>query len=486
MTRKALLLVTAALLAVLTTASPGTVALGQTTDEDVSYTGSAMDSFGAKFEAVAGLAFDPHFAYAQSVVFEQTPLATAHAYVAFPGTLIASTMITCCGASADYPRFGGRLPSETICGDPGNDKESVPEIRDPRNHDPNAPNPVTGQKPSPAPSPYNTNCTAGSQGCDVRSRGNPIHSEDADKRWRVSEGFGRSYCDAAAKIVTTDQRANNVLINPSGTQTSSIEEDYVVRLGSVTMLAKSEHLAASAAKSDRILTTVDARAKDLSVKSGNNVILEIGEVRALATAEANGKENGALVSVTRTVRGVRVLGNNDIEVSEDAINRALAPTGLSIRFGPVKRDTSGDGTSAAVDATALIIEQSAAVSFLGGVQAPEYRMTLARATPSASFFKIAFEEIPELPGGFELPSTDGEPAPVVLALPPDQRIEPPPMVPAVRRPSGGYIVQGTFAGLDWSGIKVSWWPLKDIVESFGGLMLLGAALLFARHRRRFI
>lgn len=564
---------------------------------DVSFTGSIVDSYGAKIEATAGLNFDPIFAYAQNVVLEPAPLATAHGYIGFPGILLASTIITCCGASADYPRFGGRLPSETICGDPGNAKVSEPEVRDPRRHDP--PN-----------RPYNTNCEPGSAGCDIRSRGNPASGRDETYGlWQYSEGYGRSDCDAAKLFAQTDQRANNVSIlpppsasgaaavppasasaildlsavsSPPGTDTAELPEPvtaqqqlYTITMGSVRSTAKSEFLGPGFAgapppagtaeplaatgsltrwlttlglvllsiaaatwaasrriggvraltavgatlllggslltfapeahgsplsspgvETRRIVTSVDSRVNDLVIAAGRDELLRIAEVALVAVAEANGEAKGANVFVTPTIRGVKVLGAEQSDVNLDRINQQLAATGLSLRPGELKKSVADDGTSAAVEGTGLIIEQKFVIPGVGGVQTPEYRLSLARVTPSVSFFRfsLAGGEIgglggtaggftQEFSGGTEsfgglAPETlpDGTYArPLATGIPGVTQIGP-------RR----FVVQGRFAGIDFSGMSVRLWPLGDILEASGGILLVAALLLAARHRRRFI
>lgn len=569
-------------------------AVGQATEEST-FTGTVLDSFGAKVEATAGLAFDPIFAYAQGLVIEPAPVSTGHGYVVFPGIVGASTIITCCGASPDFPRYGGRLPTETICGDPGDEKVSEPEIRNPRNWN--------------NESPYNTNCRPGSSGCDIMHRGNATSSSDPSGRWSVASGYGRTECSVAKMFTLTDQRAQNIQVIPLAASASVSEESsgqtegavadqsvlpeipgisgqeggsegqgspgttaqqastvYAISMGSVTSFGKTELLGAGFAGAPprpdvvegaepsaiaatgvslkliralgflalalgaagamvarrlgrtragamimilmfgvlivgapaaqgqelrKIVSTVDSRANDVLISAGVVELLRIAEVRVVAVAETTGRPGGAKTSVRRTVRGVKVLGQDQSDVSSDRINQLLAATGLSLKLGEVEEETSPNGTDATVDATGVVLEQKLAVPGVGGVQFPEYRLTLARATPTVSFFTFSiggFEEFSGLGGGLGAgfggddtsdsagllaPGSTGSPgAPVPTAVPGVSQVGP-----------GKFLVSGEFVGFDWKGMKFRLWSLKDILEAAGGALILGGLFWVARRRR---
>lgn len=578
----------------------GQVAQGQETT-DISFTGNIFDSFGAKIKATAVLAFDPTFAYGERIVLESAPAATAHAFIAFPGIVAAGTL----AGDPNYPRFGGRLPSETACADPGLAKFSEPEVRNPRNYAPYievGPNRITNPNP---PAPYNTNCEPGPdpRQCDVIRRGNPISGSDQDlpnrsaipvgAHFAFASGYGRSDCDAGKLFAQTDQRAQNVTVLPPtpplpagasaagsplpgglspslpiGTSSSDVvvaqqqPSPYSISFGSIRNLSRTElrgpglsgapppaaldepqpiaatgsftgwlmmlgllALGASAAvwaaarrlgrsrglaavgavlilganlagipsaraqEVRRIIATVDARVNDVVISAAGVELLRISEVRVLAVTEANGKAKGAKATVSRTVRGVKVLGKDEGDASIEKINEDLAPTRLSIQLGPVTSNASDDGTAASVDATGLIIEQKVVVPGVGGVQTPEYQLTLGRATPSVSFFSFSFGgldgEIPVDGGGIpgDLPGdTFGQPPysetaggqPPVLSAP-----------GVTRAANGKLFVEGKLAGFNFSGMSVKLWPLKDIAEAAGGILLLAGLMLTIRHRRRF-
>lgn len=602
-------------------------ALSQSTG-DASFTGAVVDSFGAKADITTGqgLPMDPIFAYVQTVALEQLPLATAHGYVAFPGTLLASTVITCCGASPDYPRFGGQIPSETVCGDPGNLKRSEPEVRDPRNYAPPAPiatippvGPLPGQtiqNPNQTPpAPYNTNCAPGSAGCDIRRRGNDVSSENRQEFAAVTQnratfagGYGLSVCEAAKGFAYSDQRVQNANLIPVGTAAASAGQPaagglapptpvipetpaggllppagttvlpslakvspqqttvYGVNMGSVTSFSKVELLGpgflgapniegidvdsslplattgaptnwltilgililagsiviwglsrrigrvramalvatalivgsqlgfappARSAEPLRVVGTVISKANDVVITSGALELIRIAEVTVVGVAEANGQPGGAKTAVTRTVRGVKILGQDQADLNADKINEQLASTGLSVKLGEVKRTAETDGSAASVEATGLILEQKIVQTLVGGASTPEFKLTLARATPSVSFFSLAallgtgadfgggFTEAfsgaeGELSGGGNFGAGADFATPRSTGIPGIKQVGP-----------GKYLVQGKFAGFDFGDFKLSLWAWKDIAEAAGGMLLIIALALAVRHRRRF-
>lgn len=566
-------------------------AVGQAPEEST-FTGTVLDSFGAKVEATAGLAFDPIFAYAQGLVIEPAPIATGHGYVVFPGIVAASTIITCCGASPDFPRFGGRLPTETICGDPGQEKVSEPEVRNPRNW--------TSQ------SPYNTNCDPGSSGCDIIRRGNATSSSDPSGRWAVASGYGRTECNVEKMFAFTDQRAQNVQVLPMAGSSSSASEGsdqveetdpsvlpelpgvsspegqgpaasapkqastvYAISMGSVTTFSKTEMLgagltgaparpavvdtgesspiaatgsptkllrffgflalaagaagvfvarrlgrtgaaavimilllalllvsgpAAQGQEPRKIVSTVDSRANDVVITAGVVELLRIAEVRVVAVAETTGRPGGAKTLVRRTVRGVKALGQEQSDVSNDRINQLLAASGLSIKLGNVKESSSPDGTDATVDATGIVLEQKMAVPGVGGVQFPEYRLTLARATPGVSFYTFSVGGLEDFggPGAgsfgggeFTPGDTTGPAAPAFAGAAGTPEAPVPTGVPGVSQIGPGkFLVSGDFVGFDWKGMKIRLWPLKDILEAMGGALIIGGLFWLVAHRRR--
>jgi hypothetical protein len=583
---------------------------------DSSFTGGIFDSFGAKAEATGGLHFDPIFAYVQSVGLEQQPLATGHGYVAFPGALAAVNIITCCGASPDYPRFAGLLPTENICGDPGNLKRGEPELRSPRNYGPPAPvGPVT--PPLPPPAPYNTNCNPG-PGCDVFVKGNPASSESRQEfanamggRATFASGYGVSVCDSAKLFAYSDQRVSGVNLLPVGTSSSAAPTPaapvpqvpggvpqpggglvpqpgasilpaavttgvrpqqttvYAINMGSVTSFSKLEvlgpgltgvpsgvegdlagpalattgtftdwltifgflalagsvvlwglsrrigggrflaliavavlasaNVVASARRAEsqqpqRIVGTVTSRANDVVVTSGGVEIFRVAEVTVIAVAEANGQPGGAKTSVTRTIRGVKVLGQEQSDVTTERIDGLLAATGLAFKLGEVTRTAESNGSSASVEATGILLQFETPQDLpIGGgpLDPPKFKLTLAKATPSVSFFSLASilgAGGVDFGAGItqEFSGTEGELSGAggttggTFATPQDTS------VPGVKQVGPGqYVLEGKFAGFDFEGMKIKLWPLKDILEAAGGILLIIAVVLAVRHRRRF-
>lgn len=240
----------------------------------------------------------------------------------------------------------------------------------------------------------------------------------------------------------------------------------------------------------RIVATVDSKVNDLVINAGVVEILRIAEVRVLAVTEASGLTKGAKANVTRTIRGVKVLGQDMGDASVDRINQALAPTGLSIASGPQQSTSTDDGTSASIDAVGFTIEQKMVVPGVGGVQTPEYRLTLGRATPSVSFYSFSFGSFDEAPfvgdvgdltGGQDYTDTGFTEPSATTAFP--RQVAGAPGVTQVG--PGKFLIEGKFAGLDFGGMSLRLWPLKDIAEAAGGALLLVGLIAAVRHRRRF-